>query len=543
MTASARLSGADCERLNEVIARAFPTRAELAQLVRYKLDENLQAIAGGDDLAEIVFNLIGWAEAKGRVGELIEKGLEMRPGNADLEACANQLRTVASQSPALQGLLDLSQLLMRSDELVHTQIQQFARSKYISGLYVRRDIQDQLGRFHTSERELARDLKTLQVKTIARWAAALSDAVSFFSGICELVSTITDWEDTESSSTIHAHRAARKMNLDGDESHNRVPSRSQALEATTTAKEIVQAISASLETTLHHVQALSDERILGETAAHQSVVQALGVAMATLPKLMESAEDADAQSVMLISVLDEPLRLTGQLMRSLPHRPGILARYAAEDLPKQWPQVFKTLSGQSLATLASELNSSIAAFESAQRHAVIIIDRAGGGKTNLLCELALQTVKVSPTLLFFGKDNFSDHGSMIRRTTDWVAGMLSTHPDTAMMILDQLLQDRGLFLHVFIDGINESRSIPAMDTALASFLEWSSHHRLRVSISCRDIYWDFFDYDKWSQYVHHTIHNKLHQFTPSESARARDLYFAHFGIKCTLVGNAETACR
>ncbi|MEO1376651.1 MAG: SUMF1/EgtB/PvdO family nonheme iron enzyme [Cyanobacteria bacterium J06635_10] len=52
---------------------------ELAKLVDFKLNENLDAIAGGDNFEQIVFNLIGWAQRQGKLQELIEALCQERP--------------------------------------------------------------------------------------------------------------------------------------------------------------------------------------------------------------------------------------------------------------------------------------------------------------------------------------------------------------------------------------------------------------------------------------------------------------------------------
>jgi hypothetical protein len=61
--------------------------------MRVQFDLNLAAIAGGENYSEVVFNLIVWAEAQGRIDELIDKALADRPGNPDLRLAATQVRS------------------------------------------------------------------------------------------------------------------------------------------------------------------------------------------------------------------------------------------------------------------------------------------------------------------------------------------------------------------------------------------------------------------------------------------------------------------
>ena len=72
----------------------------LRQMVRFQLDEHLDLIAGGGNLAQVVFNLIAWAERTGRIAELIAKAQAYNPGNARLAAFARSLPGIAVVEPA-----------------------------------------------------------------------------------------------------------------------------------------------------------------------------------------------------------------------------------------------------------------------------------------------------------------------------------------------------------------------------------------------------------------------------------------------------------
>ena len=53
-------------------AKRFPNNDELAMIVRLELNENLDAIAGGENLRVMVFKLVTWAESGGRIPNLIQ---------------------------------------------------------------------------------------------------------------------------------------------------------------------------------------------------------------------------------------------------------------------------------------------------------------------------------------------------------------------------------------------------------------------------------------------------------------------------------------
>src|SRR5689334_1345398 len=85
------LSGAQRAQLQQTLVNTFPKENDLAQMVSFGLNERLQAIASGTTLSEIVFNLIEWADAHGKLEQLIAAATQANPGNKKLRALAAQL--------------------------------------------------------------------------------------------------------------------------------------------------------------------------------------------------------------------------------------------------------------------------------------------------------------------------------------------------------------------------------------------------------------------------------------------------------------------
>lgn len=198
---------------------------------------------------------------------------------------------------------------------------------------------------------------------------------------------------------------------------------------------------------------------------------------------------------------------------------------------------------QALGGFIAQLTGAIEKIETAPRHCCLLIDRAGGGKTNLVCDLALDLSKSAPTLIFFGKESFVDLHDLVGRMGEALFGEQLEPSADQWRQLDELLAEEGIFLHLLFDGINESRDIIALEQTLIRFLAWSEPHRKRVTVTCRDIYWAFFDEAAWKPYVHSRIQHRLYQFNASEYASAVPLYLHHFRIDCTLVGDARLACQ
>jgi hypothetical protein len=95
------LTGKQRRQLETALLSAFPSRDALTRMVAYQLDQNLAAIAGGDTLAAVVFNLVGWAHATGQIEQLIAAAQAENPGNPELRAFAAQ-RAIppATQAPS-----------------------------------------------------------------------------------------------------------------------------------------------------------------------------------------------------------------------------------------------------------------------------------------------------------------------------------------------------------------------------------------------------------------------------------------------------------
>lgn len=104
-----RLSGKQLQQVQEALLDAYSSVDELRMFVRFELNENLAAIAGGDNLRVVTFNLVTWAEQHSRLADLIAGACSQRPGNvllAKLQSDARQWFAAApsAQAPAAQAV-------------------------------------------------------------------------------------------------------------------------------------------------------------------------------------------------------------------------------------------------------------------------------------------------------------------------------------------------------------------------------------------------------------------------------------------------------
>jgi hypothetical protein len=80
------LSGEQREKLQEALIDAFPDKSSLERMLSFRLNKNLNSIAGGNNLGEIVFQLITTAESQGWLPDLVRAARKSNPGNPRLLA-------------------------------------------------------------------------------------------------------------------------------------------------------------------------------------------------------------------------------------------------------------------------------------------------------------------------------------------------------------------------------------------------------------------------------------------------------------------------
>ena len=94
----------DVRDLHLALLAAFPTKASLDMLVRLRLQTNLDAVAGGENLSADAFNLLVWAEAQGRLDELVTVARTENPGSPELREAAEKLSLApSSAAPGMRG--------------------------------------------------------------------------------------------------------------------------------------------------------------------------------------------------------------------------------------------------------------------------------------------------------------------------------------------------------------------------------------------------------------------------------------------------------
>lgn len=88
------------QQIHAALLSAYPSRETLAMMVRFEMDVNLNAIAGNVNQSATVFNLLNWAEARGRLDELIAAAKRDNPANPELLALTAGAEPMPAPVPA-----------------------------------------------------------------------------------------------------------------------------------------------------------------------------------------------------------------------------------------------------------------------------------------------------------------------------------------------------------------------------------------------------------------------------------------------------------
>ena len=96
------LSGQQRKKLQDALMDAFPDKSSLEQMISFQLNKNLDEIASGNDLKEVVFKLIKKAESGSWIKNLISGACEYNPGNQSLKEWVklNSQKYISFRKPA-----------------------------------------------------------------------------------------------------------------------------------------------------------------------------------------------------------------------------------------------------------------------------------------------------------------------------------------------------------------------------------------------------------------------------------------------------------
>jgi hypothetical protein len=203
---------------------------------------------------------------------------------------------------------------------------------------------------------------------------------------------------------------------------------------------------------------------------------------------------------------------------------------------------FPSIGNEKKRILANDLLKEFALLiEKSSKCCIALVDRAGRGKTNLVCRIAENTIEKDAVVLFSGRMEISTEYDIewhIQRQIETAFG--AAFADWIARSAPALEQERR-WLFVVLDGINESTNLPLFIRLLQNFLPKLEGKRIRVILSCRDIYWDLF----LSSINPYLFEDAVHpgEFSELDWKRATDLYFERFQITANIEDKAAFSLR
>jgi hypothetical protein len=85
-------SGPLKKQLHDALMAGFPSTGALSRFLSFHMEVPLSTITGQGGLSDQVFDLIVWADARGRLFELVEKAVQDNPDNADLRLVGEEFQ-------------------------------------------------------------------------------------------------------------------------------------------------------------------------------------------------------------------------------------------------------------------------------------------------------------------------------------------------------------------------------------------------------------------------------------------------------------------
>ncbi|MBI3734578.1 MAG: restriction endonuclease [Chloroflexi bacterium] len=207
-----------------------------------------------------------------------------------------------------------------------------------------------------------------------------------------------------------------------------------------------------------------------------------------------------------------------------------------------------------------EAESIFERFRESKEPCLLFVDRAGRGKTNLICTLASRLIQQNKvTLLITGDSTLVDDYSLARivcTELGYGSGATSDH-QLQLKAVAQLLSERGEKCYLFVDGISEADDSRIMGRSLRNLLNYLSEiGNFAVCLTCRDVAFPRLDFylpksllfrvrpllgsselDKFAYQV------PVGDFTNTEVTRALLLYSDHFHVSFSPSTTARSQLR
>jgi len=175
--------------------------------------------------------------------------------------------------------------------------------------------------------------------------------------------------------------------------------------------------------------------------------------------------------------------------------------------------------------------------------ALVLTERAGSGKTNLLCRLSEQLPGEGFPCVFLLASDLTRGSSQLRDDAVSIFGITPLQHAIPEREIRAFLASTGKPFCILVDALNEARDLETLKQALVELLTAFADLPVRVLCTCRDIYWSFVD-DEWTEKVDTAVRTlDMYRYDMEAWPVARQKYFDAYRMQGTLTGDADEKCR
>jgi Holliday junction resolvase len=162
------------------------------------------------------------------------------------------------------------------------------------------------------------------------------------------------------------------------------------------------------------------------------------------------------------------------------------------------------------------------------RPAVAIVDRAGRGKTNMVCDLVSRRAQTDPTFFIAAKALPLAEDALTNHIESFLRPLWHTTGTGSLEQLAQAAFRNGRQVVIVVDGLNEMVDPLAFAPVLQNFLSRLRVPHIRVILTCREEYWSVFT--PILPHISAILLRDLDLFTAEQRTEAVRRYFAHYRI-------------
>ncbi len=129
-------------------------------------------------------------------------------------------------------------------------------------------------------------------------------------------------------------------------------------------------------------------------------------------------------------------------------------------------------------------------FDRSNKLCLVLVDKAGRGKTNLICALASKfQQQKKPVLLLRGDATLTDDDSFLQIVSK-ALGYDKTNYGAGLNDLAEVLKTKHEKCNIFVDGVSESDDLRRVRRSLINLmLRLAELNCFKICISCRDVVW------------------------------------------------------